>query len=53
MSELLALQSRMIRTWFEFLKIYLASVATISARMPIIAAAATGSAIHRRSGKPA
>jgi hypothetical protein len=42
MSELLALQSRMIRSWFEFLEIYLASVATISARMPIIAAAATG-----------
>lgn len=42
MTEILVLQSRMVRSWFEFFEVYLATCATISARLPIIAAAASG-----------
>jgi hypothetical protein len=42
MSDLLVLQSRLIRTWFELIEVYFATVATVSARLPIIAAAASG-----------
>jgi hypothetical protein len=42
MSDLFVLQNRLIRTWFELIEVYIATVATVSARMPIIAAAASG-----------
>ena len=42
MKELLDLQSRFFRSWFELWEVYVASVATVSARLPLIAAAASG-----------
>ena len=42
MKTLFALQERLIRTWFEAFEIQVATFSTIYARLPIIAAAATG-----------
>jgi hypothetical protein len=42
MIEIMALQSRLVRSWFELMEIYVATFATISARLPIVGAAASG-----------
>jgi hypothetical protein len=42
MKTIFALQERLISTWFEAFELQLATVSTIYARLPIIAAAASG-----------
>jgi hypothetical protein len=42
MNDLFALNNRLMSSWFEFCEVTTASFATISARIPLIAAAATG-----------
>jgi len=42
MKELFALQSRLMRTGLEVVELQAAALATISARLPLLAAAATG-----------
>jgi hypothetical protein len=42
MKDLLSLHNRLMRSWFEFCDVQAASMATIAARLPMIAAAASG-----------
>jgi hypothetical protein len=42
MKDLLSLHNRLMGSWFEFCDVQVASIATISARLPMIAAAASG-----------
>jgi hypothetical protein len=42
MKTIFALQERLIRTWFEALEVQVATFSTIYARLPMIAAAASG-----------
>ncbi len=46
MTDFWELQFRLSRSWFEFIEVYFATVATISARLPIIAQASTGFGDH-------
>jgi hypothetical protein len=42
MDQLFALQNRLMRTWLQACEVQAATIATISARLPIIAAASSG-----------
>jgi hypothetical protein len=42
MKTMFALQERLIRTWFQTFEVQIATFSTIYARLPIIAAAASG-----------
>ena len=42
MKDLLSLHNRLMSSWFEFCDVQAATLATISARLPMIAAAASG-----------
>jgi hypothetical protein len=46
MTDFCELQFRLWRTWLEFIEVYFATVATVSARLPIVAQAATGFGDH-------
>jgi hypothetical protein len=42
MKDFISLNNRLMSTWFEFCDVQAATLATISARLPMIAAAASG-----------
>jgi hypothetical protein len=42
MKDLFSLHNRLMSSWFEFCEVQASSMATISARLPMIAAAASG-----------
>ncbi|WP_298353304.1 hypothetical protein [Rhodoblastus sp.] len=46
MTDFCEFQFRLWRAWLEFIEVYFATVATISARLPIIAQTATGLGDH-------
>ncbi|WP_294540204.1 hypothetical protein [uncultured Rhodoblastus sp.] len=42
MKDLFSLQDRLLSSWFEFCEVQTSSITTISARLPILVAAASG-----------